>query len=95
MDATAHRVVQEGLTNVLRHAVEPSAVEVLVRWEAEALVLQVTDDGRPGLVGGDAGHGLTGMRERLALFGGELSAGPTASGGWQVRAVLPVVEAAG
>jgi len=95
MDATAHRVVQESLTNVLKHAVDPSAVEVLVRWEGEALVLQVSDDGRPGPTVGEGGHGLTGMRERLALFGGELSAGPTSSGGWRVRATLPVHEEAG
>ena len=95
MDATAHRVVQESLTNVLKHAVDPSAVEVLVRWEGEALVLQVSDDGRPGPTVGEGGHGLTGMRERLALFGGELSGGPTSSGGWRVRATLPVHEEAG
>jgi signal transduction histidine kinase len=92
MDATAHRIVQESLTNVLKHAVEPSGVEVLVRWEEEDLLLQITDDGRSGAASGAAGHGLTGMRERLALFGGELSAGPGATGGWRVRATLPVAE---
>jgi signal transduction histidine kinase len=90
MDATAHRIVQESLTNVLKHAVEPSAVEVLVRWEDGALVLQVSDDGRSPVAPGQPGHGLTGMRERLALFGGELSAGPTTAGGWRVRARLPL-----
>lgn len=90
MDATAHRVVQESLTNVLKHAVDPSAVEVLVRWEDGGLVLQVGDDGRSAAASGEPGHGLTGMRERVALFGGELSAGPTAAGGWRVRARLPV-----
>jgi signal transduction histidine kinase len=89
MDATAHRIVQESLTNVLKHAVEPSAVEVLVRWEEEDLVLQVSDDGRFTAATGEAGHGLTGMRERVAIFGGELSAGPIASGGWRVRASMP------
>jgi signal transduction histidine kinase len=90
MDATAHRVVQESLTNVLKHAVDPSAVEVLVRWEDGGLVLQVGDDGRSAAASGEPGHGLTGMRERVALFGGELSAGPTAAGGWRVRARLPL-----
>jgi signal transduction histidine kinase len=89
-DATAHRIVQESLTNVLKHAVEPSAVEVLVRWEDGGLVLQVSDDGRSAAASGQPGHGLTGMRERVALFGGELSAGPTATGGWRVRARLPL-----
>jgi signal transduction histidine kinase len=92
MDATAHRIVQESLTNVLKHAVEPSVVEVLVRWGEEGLVLQVSDDGRSAVASGGPGHGLTGMRERLALFGGELSAGPSASGGWRVRATMRVVE---
>jgi signal transduction histidine kinase len=90
MDTTAYRIVQESLTNVLRHAPAPSAVEVLVRWEAERLVLQVSDDGRSPARTGEPGHGLVGMRERLAIFGGELSAGPSVSGGWRVRAVLPL-----
>jgi signal transduction histidine kinase len=92
MDATAHRVVQESLTNVLKHAIEPSAVEVLVRWGEQDLVLQVSDDGRSPVGTGEPGHGLVGMRERLAIFGGELSAGPSTSGGWRVRAALPLPE---
>jgi signal transduction histidine kinase len=92
MDATAHRVVQESLTNVLKHAIEPSAVEVLVRWAEQDLVLQVSDDGRSPVGTGQPGHGLVGMRERLAIFGGELSAGPSTSGGWRVRAALPLLE---
>ena len=92
MDATAHRIVQESLTNVLKHAVEPSGVEVLMRWEQQGLLLQITDDGRSAASSGTPGHGLTGMRERLALFGGELSAGPGTAGGWRVRASLPVPE---
>jgi len=61
-----------------------------VRWEDRGLVLQVSDDGRSAVASGEPGHGLTGMRERLAIFGGELSAGPTGTGGWRVRATLPV-----
>jgi signal transduction histidine kinase len=92
MDATAHRIVQESLTNVLKHAVQPSGVDVLVRWGEDDLQLQITDDGRAGASSAGPGHGLTGMRERLALFGGELSAGPGTTGGWRVRATLPVPE---
>jgi signal transduction histidine kinase len=92
MDSTAYRIVQESLTNVLKHASAPSAVDVLLRWEGERLVLQVSDDGRSPVGTGEPGHGLVGMRERLAIFGGELSAGPSRSGGWRVRAALPLLE---
>jgi signal transduction histidine kinase len=92
MDTTAYRIVQESLTNVLKHAGAPSAVDVLLRWEEDRLVLQVGDDGRSPVGTGEPGHGLVGMRERLAIFGGELSAGPRASGGWRVRATLPLAE---
>jgi signal transduction histidine kinase len=92
MDTTAYRIVQESLTNVLKHASAPSAVDVLLRWEEDRLVLQVGDDGRSPVGTGEPGHGLVGMRERLAIFGGELSAGPRASGGWRVRATLPLAE---
>jgi signal transduction histidine kinase len=91
MDTTAYRIVQESLTNVLKHASAPSSVEVLLRWEADRLVLQVSDDGRTPAGTGEPGHGLVGMRERLAIFGGELSAGP-ATPGWRVRAALPLPE---
>ena len=89
----AYRVVQEGLTNVLRHAGR-SAATVGVEWGGE-LVIMVSDDGDgsgPGDVAGGngtPGRGLLGLRERLALYGGELTAGPRPGGGWQVRAVMP------
>jgi len=92
MDTTAYRIVQESLTNVLKHALAPSVVEVLLRWEEERLVLQVSDDGRPPSTAREPGHGLAGMRERLAILGGELSAGPGSTGGWRVRATLPLGE---
>ena len=94
-DLAAYRVVQEGLTNVLRHAGRAAAT-VGVEW-GEQLVITVSDDG-PGsgpAAGNDGGHagtpgrGLLGLRERLALYGGELAAGPRPGGGWQVRAVMP------
>jgi signal transduction histidine kinase len=88
-DLAAFRVVQEGLTNVLRHA-GPTAATVGVEW-GEELVITVTDDGGsgPGDGTGTPGRGLLGLRERLALYGGELAAGPRPCGGWQVRAVMP------
>jgi signal transduction histidine kinase len=98
-DLAAYRVVQEGLTNVLRHAGRAAAT-VGVEW-GEQLVITVSDDGSghwpgggPGEVsgaarGGSPGRGLLGLRERLALYGGELAAGPRPGGGWQVRAIMP------
>jgi signal transduction histidine kinase len=89
---TAFRVVQESLTNVLKHALDPSRVHVMVRWGGSDLVVEVDDDGRRATALSTGGHGLVGMRERLALFGGELSAGPEPSGGWRVRARVPCPE---
>jgi signal transduction histidine kinase len=98
-DLAAYRVAQEGLTNVLRHAGQATAT-VRVTW-SEALEITVTDDGpagssgtanRVGSVGSGPGRGLLGLRERLALYGGELIAGPRPDGGWCLRAVLPLPE---
>jgi len=90
IDISAYRIVQEALTNVHKHA---GAVPTFVRisWSDDAVELSVRDDG-PGLNGhgpNDGGHGLIGMRERVRLLGGELSTGPAAGGGFEVRAVLP------
>jgi signal transduction histidine kinase len=92
-DLAAYRVVQEGLTNVLRHAGQATAT-VAIEWGAD-LVITVTDDGGVALgaaLGGTAGRGLLGLRERLAMYGGTLAAGPRSGGGWQLRAVMPVPE---
>jgi signal transduction histidine kinase len=92
--ATGFRIVQEALTNVVRHA--PGAhVQVRVAREPEHVVVEVTDDGRGAVpVGAPApdgtGHGLRGMRERALAVGGTLDAGPIGGGGWRVRATLPV-----
>lgn len=85
-DLAAFRVVQEALTNVLRHA-DRAATSVLVQW-GEKLVITVRDNGR-GTGGQAPGRGLPGLRERLSLYGGELEAGPLPGGGWQVQAVIP------
>jgi signal transduction histidine kinase len=87
-----YRTAQEALTNVLRHAGAHRAC-VDLRFEGDALVVEVTDDGRgvTGRAPGEgAGHGLVGMRERVALVGGELAAGPGPDGGFVVRARLPL-----
>jgi len=89
-DLAGYRVVQEGLTNVLRHAAAATAT-VTVDW-GENLVITVADDGRGAVA--VPGRGLLGLRERLALYGGELTAGPRPAGGWQVRAVLPLAAPA-
>lgn len=87
-DASAYRIVQEALTNVLRHAGK-ARVTVTVRREPDALVIEVTDDG-PGKLPFEEGHGIAGMRERVSALGGTLEAGPREGGGWRVGARLPV-----
>ena len=86
-DLAAYRVVQEALTNVLRHAGQ-AATSVIVRW-GDKLVITVSDNGCGANGGGVPGRGLLGLRERLSLYGGQLDAGPRPGGGWQVRAVMP------
>jgi signal transduction histidine kinase len=92
IDLTGYRIVQEALTNVLKHA-GPSRAWVCVTNDDRALHIEVRDDGR-GVNGrsGGTGHGLTGMRERVAVYGGELRAGPIPGGGFMVSAELPYGE---
>ena len=87
VDLTAYRIVQESLTNVVRHA-RASTANVVVRYEADAVMLRVEDDGRGGAAAA-AGHGIAGMRERAAALGGTLQAGPAPRGGFRVLARLP------
>jgi len=89
VDISAYRIVQEALTNVLRHA-RATHVDVRLRWGDE-LELDVEDDGIGAPVGTNGGHGLVGMRERVGLYGGTLEAGPVASG-FRVHATLPLGE---
>jgi signal transduction histidine kinase len=100
VELSAYRVVQEALTNVIKHAGNPSRVDVTIRHQPGTLAVEVVDDGR-GLAarssnGGPtvppvdgSGHGLVGMRERVDLWGGELSVGPAPGGGYRVMALLP------
>jgi signal transduction histidine kinase len=90
VELTAYRVVQEALTNALKHAGDARA-QVHVRYEPDALVLDVTDDG-PGANGYGGGHGLAGMKERVSVFGGDVTAGPRPSGGFAVHVRLPVEQ---
>jgi signal transduction histidine kinase len=89
VDLTAYRLVQEGLTNALKHARAKNA-EVLVRYSNGFVELSVTDDGTGDGGGDSGGHGLVGMRERISVYGGNLEAGPRPEGGYRLRATLPV-----
>jgi signal transduction histidine kinase len=95
VEATAYRIVQESITNALKHA--PAArVRVQLRYGEQSLEIDVTDDGggAPATADRGGGFGLAGMRERVALFDGRVSAGPRDDGpGWRTRAVLPVPAA--
>jgi len=98
LDLAAYRVVQEALTNVLRHAGQ-ARTGVRVDYRPGELLIEVADDGPPAEVGpprdgGGTGRGLLGLRERLALYGGDFDAGRRPSGGWRVRARIPVEAAA-
>jgi signal transduction histidine kinase len=103
LDLSAYRIVQEALTNVVRHA-GPATARVRIRYAADAVDLEVVDDGLVSAFGRQesdsdrqnrrsgrsAGHGILGMRERAALYGGTLDAGPLPGGGFRVAAHLPV-----
>ena len=89
LDLSAYRIVQEALTNALKHAA-PAHVDVVVRYTADSIVLEIVDDGSGTAGDRGSGNGLVGMRERVALFGGELHAGRRADGGWALHATLPV-----
>ena len=85
-----YRIVQEALTNVLKHA-GPARAQIDVVFGVRELDLQISDDGRGAGAGADGGgHGLVGMRERVSLYRGALEAGPRDGGGFIVRARLPI-----
>lgn len=91
-----YRIVQEALTNVLKHAGPRVTAFVQLQWEADAVTVTISDDGRGAAARGDgAGTGLAGMRERTIVFSGTLDAGPKAGGGYLVRARLPLGSSIG
>jgi signal transduction histidine kinase len=91
IDLSLYRIVQEALTNALKHA-RATRAEVVVGYGAHDIMVEVTDDGRgpPPSAARSQGAGTIGMRERVALFGGELQVGPRAQGGYAVRVCLPI-----
>jgi signal transduction histidine kinase len=101
-ELTIFRLAQEALTNALRHAGQGALVTLALTYAPGAVTLEIVDDGAgrlvtvgaPAVAVASGGHGLIGMRERVAVHGGEFNAGPRLGGGWQVRAVVPVRGAA-
>jgi signal transduction histidine kinase len=91
VDMSAYRILQEALTNALRHA-GPATARVVIRYGDGSLDLEVVDTGRGAISHRPEGHGLAGMRERAALFGGSLDAGPQPGGGFAVHVRLPLEE---
>jgi signal transduction histidine kinase len=89
VDVSAYRVVQEALTNVVKHA-GPARASVVVRYSDRVVEVEVTDDGSEPGNGKIAGYGLAGMRERVELHGGTLEAGSRSEGGFSVKARLPL-----
>ena len=101
LDLAVYRVVQEGLTNVLRHSAQAPTV-VRISGRLDQLVITVSDDGRgtggaelawaSGRGDGQPGRGLLGLRERVALYGGAVDAGRRPGGGWRLRATIPLPQ---
>jgi signal transduction histidine kinase len=89
IELSAYRIVQEALTNALKHAGDAHA-DVHVRYGADSLELEIVDDGTGSASRAPGGHGLVGMRERVALYGGRLDTGRDPRGGFTVRALLPI-----
>ena len=92
VELAAYRIVQEALTNALRHA-HARLATVRLETTADALRIVVRDDGRGRAPGARSGHGLIGMRERVGMVGGTLDAGPRPGGGFRISALLPLKPA--
>ena len=97
IDLSAYRIIQEALTNVIKHAAAAPA-SVTIRYRPDSVTVEIADQGAGAPAVGvpapraGSGHGIIGMRERVAVFGGEFSAGPGADGGFRVRACFPIAE---
>jgi signal transduction histidine kinase len=89
IELSAFRIIQEAVTNVVRHA-QTHSCQVFIDWQEEDLSIEVVDDGRGHGATAQTGYGLVGMRERVSLLGGEFSAGPRPEGGFRVAARLPL-----
>jgi signal transduction histidine kinase len=90
IELSAYRIIQEALTNALKHA-EDAQAHVNVRYGRDSLEIEVSDEGgHPSQADASGGHGLLGMRERVALYGGSIEAGRQSSGGFTVRVLLPI-----
>jgi signal transduction histidine kinase len=89
IDLSAYRIVQEGLTNALKHA-DAASAEVRIRYAADELRIQVSDDGHGAAGSVGDGHGLVGVRERVKLYGGEMTAGAGNGGGFRLTTSLPL-----
>jgi signal transduction histidine kinase len=89
LDLSAYRIVQEGLTNTLKHARARHA-DVFIHYASDALGIDVRDDGDGSGTGDGLGHGLVGIRERVKIYGGEMSAGPASGGGYLLSARIPL-----
>ena len=92
VDLSIYRIVQEALTNVLKHAGPQAQVEVIVRCDKQGVTIKVTDNGRGSTSLPGSGHGIAGMRERTHLLGGNLEASALPGGGFSVIARLPILE---
>jgi signal transduction histidine kinase len=88
VDLAAYRIVQEALTNVIKHA-KATEARIELSYEAGRIRVVITDDGTSGNARAPGGHGLIGMAERVALYDGQFEAGPLHENGFRVRAVLP------
>ncbi|HET6910939.1 MAG TPA: sensor histidine kinase [Mycobacteriales bacterium] len=93
LDLTAYRLLQEGLTNTLRHALSPTRVDIRIERAHDRLELAVRDDGRGPLAAVEPGHGLLGMHERVSVYGGSLVTRPRPTGGFELVATLPLDDA--
>jgi signal transduction histidine kinase len=89
IDLSAYRIVQEGLTNALKHA-RASHADVTLRYAPDELQIEVRDDGKAGAGNASPGYGLVGIRERVKIYGGEMSAGAADGGGFVLSTRLPI-----